>query len=77
MSDVFEIIRGAKSIPLDELVVRSSQPPEAVTHELRALAEEGLIQVKGHIPAGAELAAQASDTIVMLTSKGIAASTSA
>jgi predicted transcriptional regulator len=75
MSEVFEIIRSAKSIPLDELVLRSSQPPEAVTHEVRMLARDGLIQVNGNIPAGAELVASASDTIVMLTSKGIAAST--
>jgi hypothetical protein len=73
MSEVFEILRSAKSIPLDELLVRSSQPPEAVTHEIRMLAKEGLIQVNGQIPTVADLGAQASKTIVMLTSKGIVA----
>jgi hypothetical protein len=75
MSEVYEIIRSAKSIPLDELVLRSSQPPEAVTHEVRMLAEGGLIKVKGDIPADANLLAHASGTIIMLTSKGISANT--
>lgn len=71
MSEVYEIIRRAKSIPLDELVLRSSQPPEAVTREVRMLAEDGVIEVKGDMPASADMLAHASDITVMLTSKGI------
>ncbi len=75
MSDVFEIIRHAKSIPLDELVLRSSLPPEVVSHHVRLLHGEGLIDVKGEIPSGGDLLSRASDTIVMLSSKGISANT--
>lgn len=75
MSDVFEIIRHAKSIPLDELVLRSSQAPEVVTQQLRALANEGWIHVRGDIPADSESVSRASSTIVMLSAKGISANT--
>ena len=75
MSQVYEIIRRAGRIPLDELVLRSSQPPEAVTDELRQLAKEGWVKIMGDIPAVAEMPARAGDTIVMLTSKGISANT--
>ena len=75
MSEVFEIIRQTKSIPLDELVLRSSLPPAAVSHEIRMLVNEGLIHVKGDIPSGDDLLARASGTIVMLSSKGISANT--
>jgi hypothetical protein len=75
MSEVYEILLSAKSIPLDELVLRSSQSPEAVTHEVRMLAKGGLVEVKGDIPASADMLAHASDTIVMLTAKGISANT--
>jgi hypothetical protein len=75
MSDVFEIIRHAKSIPLDELVLRSSHPPEAVTEQLRALANEGLIHVRGNIPADPDSVSRASSTIVMLSAKAISANT--
>ena len=75
MSDVFEIIRHAKSIPLDELVVRSSQEPEVVTQQVRMLANEGLVHVRGDIPADRDLVSRASDTIVMLSAKGISANT--
>jgi predicted transcriptional regulator len=75
MSDVFEIIRHAKSIPLDELVVRSSQEPEVVTQQVRMLANEGLVHVSGDIPADRDLVSRASGTIVMLSAKGISANT--
>jgi hypothetical protein len=75
MLDVFEIIRHAKSIPLDELVLRSSLPPEVVSHQVRRLVDEGLINVKGDIPSGGDLLSRASGTIVMLSSKGISANT--
>jgi predicted transcriptional regulator len=75
MSDVFEIIRRAKSIPLDELVLRSSQAPEVVTQQLRMLADKGLIHVKGDIPSNGDLLSRASGTVVMLSSKGISANT--
>lgn len=75
MSDVFEIIRHAKSIPLDELVLRSSLPPEVVSHQVRMLADDGLVHVKGDIPSGGDLLSRASGTIVMLSSKGISANT--
>ncbi len=75
MSDVFEIIRHAKSIPLDELVLRSSQAPEVVTQQVRMLAHEGLIHVDGDIPADRDLVSRASGTIVMLSAKGISSNT--
>lgn len=72
MSEVYEIIRSAKRIPLDELVLRSSQSPEDITREVRYLAKEGLIDVIGVIPEEAAALARASSTFVMLSSKGIA-----
>jgi len=73
MSQIYEIIRRAGRIPLDELVLRSSQPPEAVTKELRMLMDDGWIYVKGDLPEAADAAARSGDTIVMLSSKGISA----
>jgi hypothetical protein len=75
MSQIYEIIRSAKSIPLDELALRSAQPPEALTRELRRLTDEGWVRVIGDIPARPDLLSRASSTIVMLTSKGISANT--
>jgi hypothetical protein len=75
MSQIYEIVRRAGRIPLDELVLRSSQPPEAVNRELRMLMAEGWVQLKGDLPEAADMAERAGDTIVMLSSKGISANT--
>jgi len=75
MSRVYEIVRKAGRIPLNELVLRSSQSPEAVTDELRMLTADGLIEVKGDIPPVAEMFTRGGDTLVMLTSKGFSANT--
>ena len=75
MSEVYEIIRRAGRIPLDELVLRSSQPAPTVVQELRLLVKEGWVEIKGDIPPVEDIPARASSTIVMLTSRGISANT--
>jgi hypothetical protein len=77
MSQVFEIIKRAGRIPLDELVLRSSEPPEVVADELRMLEKDGWIQITGDIPPPDELRTRAGDTLIMLTSRGLSALSSA
>lgn len=73
MSQVYEIIKRAGRIPLDELVLRTSQGFEVVADELRALENEKLISIEGGIPDAAELPTRAAGTIIMLTHRGFSA----
>lgn len=73
MDGVYEIIKLAGRIPLDELVLRSSQPPQAVTESIQQLKEKGLISVTGPMPATPDEAVKAGDTIIELTTRGFSA----
>jgi len=75
MSQVYEIIRRAGRIPLDELVLRSPQPQDVVVRELRQLENEGLVHISGQIPSTGQMPETSSDIVVVLTSKGISANT--
>ena len=46
MSTVFDLVKAAGSIPLDELTVLSSEPAEAVRQVVEELQREGLVKVK-------------------------------
>ena len=70
MSEVFDIVSRAGRIPLSELVLRSSQPPEALTEELLRLRQQGLVEVNGDIPTDKAALENARSVLVALTNKG-------
>jgi len=73
MDGVYEIIKHAGRIPLDELVLRSSEPPEKVTQTINMLVEKGIVSVTGPLPTTPQDAAQAKDTVIELTTRGLSA----
>lgn len=73
MDGVYDIIRLAGRIPLDELVLRSSDSPEMVTRSIQQLKDKGLVTITGPFPTTPDQAAKAGDTIIELTSRGFSA----
>lgn len=73
MDDVYDIIRHAGRIPLAELVLRSSDPPEAVTKSIEMLIRKGLVSVRGPMPSDPAELGDAKDTIIELTTRGFSA----
>jgi Mn-dependent DtxR family transcriptional regulator len=46
MSTVFDLVKAAGSIPLDELTVLSSASADSVQHEVDELERDGLVKVE-------------------------------
>lgn len=68
MDGVYEIIKQAGRIPLDELVVRSSEDPAQVAKAVKSLADRGLVSVHGRpLPQTGEAAAVAAETTIEIS----------
>ena len=68
MDGVYEIIKQAGRIPLDELVVRSSENAAKVTETVKSLAERGLVKLHGPpLPQAPEDAATAGSTTIEIS----------
>ena len=62
MPTVFDLVKSAGSIPLDELTVLSPQSPETVKETVKELKREGLVEYDENAPPDAG--------IVKLTEQG-------
>ena len=67
MDHVYDIIKQAGRIPLNELALRSSESAEDVNKAVRLLVERGLVRVSGKLPVGAADAPLAGDTVIEVT----------
>ncbi len=71
MASVFDVLKSSGgSIPLDELVLRSSGSPEHVAESVSALQQSGVVKVTGPIPYDAASVSQAAETTVELADMG-------
>jgi hypothetical protein len=64
MTDVLDIVKQARRIPLSELILRSSESPQNVTEAVRWLQEKGLVTVRGGLPDNPEQLQEADTTVV-------------
>lgn len=68
MDGVYDIIKQAGRIPLDELVVRSSENPTQVAETVKSLADRGLVKLHGQpLPETGEAAATAAETTIEIS----------
>lgn len=68
MGGVYEIIKQAGRIPLDELVVRSSDNPADVAEAVKSLAKQGLVNVHGQpLPQSGYAADAAAETTIEIS----------
>jgi hypothetical protein len=65
MDGIYEIIKQAGRIPLNELVLRSSENPTQVTEAVKKLVDSGLVKVHGQpLPQGPQQSVESVDTMI-------------
>ncbi len=71
MASVFEVLGQSGRIPLDELVLRSSESADSIVKRLHELRDQGLVRLDGAIPSSGDGLDGSSDTVVELTRTGV------